>query len=160
MLFVIDSIEPINSPKCFHWCVLNSCIHSQTIILIDKSGFDMKVDILSFTLMNKKKVKQQRWISEFLFPQWHELLLFWIRVSESHSVMPDSLWPHGLYSSCNSPGRNIAVGSLSLLQGVFPTQGSNPGPPHCRQNPYQLSHNGRGVFRFWKDISSNVLFMV
>ena len=34
------------------------------------------------------------------------------------------------------------VGSLSLLQGVFPTQGSNPGLPHCRQILYQLGHNG------------------
>ena len=32
-------------------------------------------------------------------------------------------------------------GSLSLLQGIFPTQESNPGLPHCRQILYQLSHN-------------------
>ena len=53
--------------------------------------------------------------------------------SESLSVVSDSLWPHGLYSPWNSPGQNIGVGSLSLLQGIFPTQGSNPGLPHCRQ---------------------------
>jgi len=34
------------------------------------------------------------------------------------------------------------VGSLSLLQGIFPTQGSNPGLLHCRQILYQLSHKG------------------
>jgi len=34
------------------------------------------------------------------------------------------------------------VGSLSLLQGIFPTQGSNPGLPHCRRILYQLSHKG------------------
>ena len=34
------------------------------------------------------------------------------------------------------------MGSLSLLQGIFPTQGSNPGLPHCRQILYQLSHQG------------------
>jgi len=39
-------------------------------------------------------------------------------------------------------GQNTGVGSLSLLQGVFPTQGSNPGLPHCRQILYQLSHKG------------------
>ena len=44
------------------------------------------------------------------------------------------------YSPWNSPGQNIGVGSLSLLQGIFPTQGSNPGLPHCRQILYQLSH--------------------
>ena len=45
----------------------------------------------------------------------------------------DSLWPHGLYSPWNSPGQNTGVGSLSLLQGIFPIQGLNPGVPHCRQ---------------------------
>ena len=46
----------------------------------------------------------------------------------------------------NSPGQNIVVGSLSLLQGIFPTQGSNPGFPHCRQILYQLSHKGSFIF--------------
>ena len=50
--------------------------------------------------------------------------------SESRSVMSNSLQPHGLYSPCNCPGQNTGVGSLSLLQGIFPTQGSNPGLPH------------------------------
>jgi len=45
-----------------------------------------------------------------------------------------------LYSPWNSLGQNTGVGGLSLLQGIFPTQGSNPGPPHCRQILYQLSH--------------------
>ena len=42
----------------------------------------------------------------------------------------------------NSPGQNTGVGSLSLLQGIFPTQGSNPGLRHCRQILHQLSHKG------------------
>ena len=42
----------------------------------------------------------------------------------------------------HSPGQNTGVGSLSLLQGIFPTQGLNPGLPHCRQILYQLSHQG------------------
>ena len=56
--------------------------------------------------------------------------------------MSDSLQPHGLYSPQNSPGQNIGVGSHSLLQGIFPTQGSNPGLPHCRRILYQLGHQG------------------
>ena len=60
----------------------------------------------------------------------------------SRSVVSDSLWPHGLYSPWNSPGQNTGVGSLSLLQGIFPTQGSNPGLLHCRRILYQLSHKG------------------
>ena len=54
--------------------------------------------------------------------------------------MSDSLQPHELYSPQNSPGQNTGVGSLSLLQGIFPTQGSNPGLSHCRWILYQLSH--------------------
>ena len=42
----------------------------------------------------------------------------------------------------NSPGQNTGVGSLSLLQGISPTQGSNPGLTHCRWILYQLSHQG------------------
>ena len=69
----------------------------------------------------------------------HIHILMW---SESHSVVPDSLRPHGLYSPWNSPGQNTGVSSLSLLQGIFPTQGSNPGFPHCRRILYQLSYKG------------------
>ena len=61
---------------------------------------------------------------------------------ERSSVVSNSLQPHGLYSPCNSPSLNTGVGSRSLLQGIFPTQGSNPGLPHCRRILYQLSHQG------------------
>ena len=57
-------------------------------------------------------------------------------------VASHSLWRHGLYSLWNSPGQNTGVGSLSLLQGIFPAPGPNPGLPHCRQILYQLSHKG------------------
>ena len=53
---------------------------------------------------------------------------------------------YGLYSPWNSPGQNTAVDSLFLLQGILPTQGSNPGPPHCRWILYQLSHKGSPVY--------------
>ena len=48
-------------------------------------------------------------------------------VSESHSVVLNSLRLHGLYRPWNSPGQNTGAGNLSLLQGIFPTQGLNPG---------------------------------
>ena len=50
------------------------------------------------------------------------------------------LQPHGLYSPWNSLGQDTGVGSLSLLQGIFPNQESNPGLPHCRWILYHLSH--------------------
>ena len=67
--------------------------------------------------------------------------------SKSHSVVSNSLWPHRLYSPWDSPGQNAGVHSLSLLQGILPTQGSNPGLPHCRQILYQLSHEGSPIAR-------------
>ena len=72
---------------------------------------------------------------------WHE--------SESCSVLSDSLWLHGLYSPWDSPGQNTGVGSLSLLQGIFPIQGSNPGLPHCSWILYQLSHQGSPRILEW-----------
>ena len=68
------------------------------------------------------------------------LYRFEVKWSESHSVVSDSLQSHGLYSPWNSPGQNTGGGSLSFLQGIFPTQGLNPGLLHCRQILYQLSH--------------------
>ena len=70
-------------------------------------------------------------------------------MSESHSVVSDSLQPHGLYSPWNSPGKNTGVGSLPLLQGIFPTQGSKQGIPHCRWILYQLSHLGSPRILKW-----------
>jgi len=42
-------------------------------------------------------------------------------------------------------GQNTGVGSRFLLQGILPTQGSNPGLSHCRLILYQLSHHGSPV---------------
>ena len=56
--------------------------------------------------------------------------------------MSNSLQPQGLYIPWNSPDQNTGVDSLSLLQGVFPAQGSNPGLPYCRWILYQLSYQG------------------
>ena len=61
---------------------------------------------------------------------------------ESHSVVSNSLRPHGLYSPWNSPSRNSGVGSLSLLQGIFLSQELNQGLLHCRLILYQLSYQG------------------
>ena len=69
--------------------------------------------------------------------------------SESHSVVSSSLGPHGLNSPWNFPGQNTGVGSHSLLQGILPTQGSNPDLPHCRQILYQLSHQGSPRILEW-----------
>ena len=69
--------------------------------------------------------------------------------SQSHSVVSDSLRPCGLYSLWNSLGQNTGVHSLSLFQGIFPTQGLNPGLPHCRQILDQLSYKGSPRILEW-----------
>ena len=78
--------------------------------------------------------------------------------SESCSVVSDSLQPYGLYSPWNFPGQNTAVGSLSLLQGIFPTQLLHWSLLHCRQIFffsffYQLSYQGSSL---WWPIISNL----
>ena len=68
-----------------------------------------------------------------------------------------------LLCSWNSPVKNTGVDSHSLLQGIFPTQGSNPGLPHCRQSLYHLSYQGSPVFitfylkvKYWYILSINL----
>ena len=66
------------------------------------------------------------------------------------TVMFVSLQPHGLQPTrllCpwDSLGKNTGVGCHSLLQGIFLTQGLNPGVPHCRQILYYLSHQGSPI---------------
>ena len=63
----------------------------------------------------------------------------------SRLVVSNSLWPHGLGPTrllhpWNFLGKSTRVGCHFLLQGIFLTQGSNPGLPHCRQTLYCLSH--------------------
>ena len=68
--------------------------------------------------------------------------------SVSHSVVPNSwdptdcMLPARFLCQWNFPGKNTGVGCHFLLQGIFPTQGSNPGLLHCRHILYCLSHQG------------------
>ena len=101
-----------------------------------------------------QKVSQVEWRVMFIFKsrmtkcptswetpeKWKSLFHYILR--NSSKWKSDPLRLHGLYSSCNSPGQNTRVGSLSLLQRIFPPQGLNPGLPHCRQILYQLSYQG------------------
>ena len=69
--------------------------------------------------------------------------------SDSRSAVSDSLWPQGLYSPWNSAGKDTGVRSPSLLHGISPTQGSNPGLLHCRWILYHLSHKGSPRILEW-----------
>ena len=80
------------------------------------------------------------WLSEtgrkliHYITKWKSLMVF------------NSLRPHRLYYTVHGILQNTGVGSLSLLQGIFPTQGSNQGLPCCRWILYQLSHKGSPLY--------------
>ena len=71
--------------------------------------------------------------------KWKLLCLVWLFATPR--TIHTSRW--------NSPGKNTGVGSLSLLQGIFPTQGSNPGLRYYRWILYQLSHQGSPRMLEW-----------
>ena len=108
----------------------------------NKPSFQLFIFLLTSSITSKYK--------------WHVSLNAALRLhslpkvrSESYSVLSNSLQLHGLYSPWNSLGQNTGTGSLSLLQGIFPTQGSNPGLLHCRQILYQLNHQGSPSLPNW-----------
>ena len=69
--------------------------------------------------------------------------VFWVHAQSRPTLCdPMDCSPPRLLCPWNFPGKNTGVGSPSLLQGIFPTQGSNPGLLHCRQMLYCLSHQG------------------
>ena len=103
------------------------------------------------------------WAMKLLFHSWRKCVLMGLggpqgcfRAGESFKTIRSKwkslspVWllvrPHRLHSPWNSPGQNTGVGSLFLLQGIFPTQGSSPGRPYCRWILYQLSYQGSPWF--------------
>ena len=83
-------------------------------------------------------------------PPWKPIYMYEKREGVSHSIMSNSLKPHGLqptrlFCPWSSPCKNTGVGSHSLLQGIFLTQGSNPCFLHCKQFLYYLSHQGSPI---------------
>ena len=69
---------------------------------------------------------------------------------KSHSVVSNSLRPHGLFSPCSSPGQNTGVGYCFLHQGIFPAQWLNFGLLYWRQILYWLSHGVPQWLRWWR----------
>ena len=70
-------------------------------------------------------------------------------------VTPVDCCPPGSSVHGDSPGKNTGVGCLALLQGIFPTQGSNPGLPNFRWILYCLSHQGTPRILEWVAYSSS-----
>ena len=67
-------------------------------------------------------------------------------VAQSYPTLCDPMDSslHQAPPSMGFQGKSTGVGCHFLLQGIFPTQGSNPGLSHCRQTIYRLNHQARG----------------
>ena len=125
-------------------------------VTLNWNGSDQSVDVVvdsqlspaqySFKFIGIQNMKQQKLLLRELKVKGSE-----VKVAQSCLTLCD-----GLYSPWNSPDQDTGVGSLSLLQRIFPTQGSNPSLLHCRQILYQLSHNGSPSLRELKVNSSEV----
>ena len=82
-------------------------------------------------------------ISLVLTLHWQDLLLQLLSCLSCPTLCdPMNSSPLGSFVHGDSPGKNTRVVCHALLQGIFPTQGLNPGLLHCRQTLYHLSHQG------------------
>ena len=120
----------------------NLCIHRLTFFLIDNMKYRDQVSKLIYIegiLRCKIKVSDLFSLLQLLYLKLFE--------NESHSIVSDSLQLHVLYSPWNSPGQNTGVSYHALLQGIFPTQGSNPGLPHCSRILYSWAT--REAWEYW-----------
>ena len=125
MTFSLGPVEPLSSLLCYT---------KATLYKMEKIIASSLRVVMRFIWVKVCKSIQNN--------AWQKVSLF----SVSCLVVFNSLQPHGLYParllcSWNSPDENTGVGIHFLLQGIFLTQGSNPGLPHCRQILSHLSHH-------------------
>ena len=129
---------------------------SHVALIHGESGVSLEKSCLLPQIMD---ISVSFWVVELhiLFFLFWSLLLQW-KWKWSCSVVSDSLRPHELLPTrllhpWNCPGKSTGVGCHFLLQGIFLTQGSNPGLLHCRQTLYHLSHLGSPLWQwFWINI--------
>ena len=135
------SLPFTNSRSLLKLISIESVMPSNHLILSSPSP--PPLIFLSIRVFSKESVLHIRWPKYWSFSfSFRPFSEYDQCETESHSVVSNFLQPRGLYSPWNSLGQNTGVGILSLLQGIFPTQGSNSGLLHCRQILYQLSQSG------------------
>ena len=104
---------------------------------------DLDANGMNFFLCSFMYVSGHLYMCYSLIRSFH--LPEWVKVAQLCLTLCDPID----YSPWNSPGQNTGVVSFPLLQGIFPTQGSNPGLPQCRQILYQLSHKRNSRILGW-----------
>ena len=160
-----QEITDISSKHNHHW--------SLTAITYSSPNNTEKIRVESdcFTLLSTPASESDSSIHKLDMPSSNLLSSKWyIQKQDQHelnikemcavlccSVVFKSLWPpwtvaHQTDSSVHgdSPGKNKGVGYHSLLQGIFPTQGLNPGLPHCRWILYHPSHQETYLGRYFR----------
>ena len=131
-VFSKESVLHIRWPK--YWSFSVSISPFQISLRINCFDLLALPGTLKNLLQNHRTKASILWCSAFFMVQLsHPNMTTGKTISECRSVVSDSSWPHGLYSPWNSPGQTTWVGSLSLLQVIFRTQGSNPSILHCRR---------------------------
>ena len=105
---------------------LKASLSEDYILISDKPGGCINI-MLCQAILIRPCSPLQSWKLTFYISRIQHLM--WKVKAKVAQFVSDSSLPHGLYSSWNSPNQNTGVGSLSLLQGIFPTQGLNPGLP-------------------------------
>ena len=111
-----DPVQPKIS-KIYTW--LNSLMINQQILMLSKVDFAC---CILFTVVDFRSITHNPVIGNLVGGNRYKYMKSQMP-TESRSVVSNSLRPRGLHSPWNSPGQNIGVGSFSLLQGIFPTQG-------------------------------------
>ena len=115
----------LNQPQC----VINDCRGFYYINSLGCWIFDLYHQNVSMFCVHSQFIRNN-------FYKWHCISRG--SACEAVSVMSESLQPYGMQPTrllCpwDSPGKNTGVGYHFLLQGIFLTQGSNPGLPRWRQ---------------------------
>ena len=118
----------ISRCKLLHWMdiyiELMSIEWINSKVLLYNTGNHIQYPVINH---NGKKIQKRMYMCIYIY-----ICMYVKWKSLSHVQLFETPW--------NSPGQNTGVGSLFLLQGIFPTQGLKPGLLHCRQILYHLSH--------------------
>ena len=142
----MDSLPPCQSFECFLFKSIKGH-HVSTVTRLPFLQSPIETHIFWFhSWFNCRKLVVLCFISlGLVFYHQHiyaKLLLIRSLCVCSVTQLCSTLPPARLLCPWDSSGKNTGVGCPALLQGIFPTQGSNPGLLHCRQIFYHLPHQG------------------